>query len=593
MRKAKDIIREQGFLLFDGAMGTYYASLPERDVNGPEQSVMNDPALIKRIHTEYLSAGADAIKTNTFALGRAYAEDTPFTDELLMENANAALEAAAPYDAVVFADLGPIPGDDDAVYSIFRHQAEIFLTLGIEHFLLETLPSPAGVTKFAAWLKQICPDAFLIVSFAAGPDGFTNEGHFGKSLLEAASADKNIDAAGFNCFSGPQHLRERLHGLKETENFISVMPNAGYPSALGRRIVYGGNPDYFAGVMADMLRLGVKIIGGCCGTTPAHIAALRKAADAAGPLSGHFSPAGTGGETRDVRPNPVREIFESGRKLIAVEYDPPRNDDLSAYMEGARAIQNSGADVITIADSPMGVPRMDSTLVACKLKRELGIEAVPHVACRDRNLNAIKSLLLGLAAEELRTVLLVTGDPVPVEARETVKSVFNCNSRKLAAYVCSLGVESVAAPFYIMGALNVNAANFSSELSLALDKEKNGVSCFLTQPVLSQEAEENFILARKTLQGKLLAGLYPVVSFKNACFMNNEIAGIRVSGEIVERYRGLDRAEAEALAVEICLAEAASLAPYADGFYVMTPFNRTALSGRIASLLKEKYGNRA
>ena len=189
--------------------------------------------------------------------------------------------------------------------------------------------------------------------------------------------------------------------------------------------------------------------------------------------------------------------------------------------------------------------------------------------------------------EEVHNVLLVTGDPIPSQDRDAVKSVYNFNSRKLARYVSGLNGTVFRTPFRIFGALNVNAANFGVQLRLALEKEDNGVSGFLTQPVLSQEALDNLKLARETLKGKILGGIYPVVSHKNACFLNNEIAGMAISPEIIALYEGKDREAAEELAVRISARIAQEITPYTDGLYLMTPFRRVALMLRILERLNQ------
>ena len=255
-------------------------------------------------------------------------------------------------------------------------------------------------------------------------------------------------------------------------------------------------------------------------------------------------------------------------------------------MDGVRTLRDCGADAITIADCPVGRPRADSSLLACKIKRELGVEPLPHLTCRDRNLNATKALLLGLSMEGVHNVLLVTGDPIPTAERGEVKSVFNFNSRKLAQYVSTLNSEVLTTPFRIFGALNLNAVNFDRQLALAQEKEDCGVTGFLTQPVLSQEALDNLRKARDVLKGKILGGIFPVVSHRNACFLNNEISGMHVSDQIVRLYEGLSREEAEELAVRISAEAAKAIAPFADGYYLMTPFRRVELMARILKEIK-------
>ncbi len=207
---------------------------------------------------------------------------------------------------------------------------------------------------------------------------------------------------------------------------------------------------------------------------------------------------------------------------------------------------------------------------------------------RDRNLNATKALLLGLCAEDVHNVLAVTGDPIPSGSRDEVKSVYNFNSRMLAKFISNLGEASLPTPFHIFGALNVNARNFRVQLDLAREKARNGVCGFLTQPVLTREAMENLKLARRTLDARILGGIIPVVSYRNAVYMNNEVSGITVDEAVTARYEGLDRAAGEELATEISVAVARETAPYVDGYYMITPFGRTGLVRRILEEMRSE-----
>lgn len=574
-------------LLFDGAMGTYYASLPGRGETRCEQANLDHPEEILAIHRAYLDAGCRAIKTNTFDLSAYLAGGREaLAAQLIEAGCRLAQEAAKPYEAYVFADIGPAPqGQSLSAAELYCRQADLFLAQGITHFLVETLPSDEGLSELAHHLKKRCPDAFLIVSFAVGFDGVTRDGRRGRDLFRHMAALCDVDAVGFNCISGPHHLLEFIRGLDLGGTMLSVMPNAGYPTVLGRRVVYHGQPAYFASQMAQIAQSGATIVGGCCGTTPDHIA--RTAEALASPLPRSFpARAAAPAERAAPKSNTLWEKLESGQRVIAVEFDPPVDDDAEFFFKGARSLRDAGADAVTIADCPIGRPRADSSLLACKVKRELGIEPLPHMTCRDRNLNATKALLLGLSIEGIHNVLLVTGDPIPSENRDEVKTVFNFHSRKLASYVRDLNEHTLTTPFRTFGALNLNARNFATQLKIAQEKEACGISGFLTQPVLSKEALDNLILARETLHGKILGGIFPVVSYRNACFLNNEIAGMRVCDEIIALYEGKEREEAENLAVTISTRIAQEIAPYSDGIYLMTPFKRISLMVRIMEHLK-------
>lgn len=577
-------------LLFDGGMGTYYKAAPGADC---EMANLTDPEGVKKVHAEYLAAGAQAIKTNTFGLPRMAAAQMPGWEELAEAGWKLACDAAAEKDAAVFADLGPAPDTEAApAGSAYGLVAQQFAALGAKNFLFETLSSDVGIVEAVKALRVAVPDTFVMVSFAVLPDGYTREGLLFRDLLRRMEQSGVVDAVGLNCVSAPGAMKKLVQGLGETLLPLSVMPNAGYPVVTRARVLYQGKPAYFAREMGQIAAAGVRILGGCCGTTPAHIAALRAELDAL-PQRTEAAPAAklsTGTAPAVEKDDSFLRKLKAGEKVIAIELDSPRVADLSGYLDGARRLQAAGADLLTIADCPIAQARMDSSLVACRVHRELGMCALPHMTCRDRNLNATKALLLGLYAEGVREVLAITGDPIPTAERDEVKNVYQFNSRKLAQYIVSLAGEGREMPsaMTVLGALNLNARNFEVELRRAVEKLENGMSGFLTQPVLSAQAVENLRKARQTLgeRAKILAGIMPVVSQRNAIFMENEINGIHVEEDIIQRFAGLDREQGEALGLEVSMQMAREALPYADGFYLMTPFNRVALMERLIARLK-------
>ena len=577
-------------LLFDGGMGTYYKAKPGTEC---EQGNLLDPAGVRKVHREYLAAGAEAIKTNTFGLPRMAAARQPDWQALARAGWKLAAEAAVETGAAVFADLGPAPDTEAApAGSIYTAVARCFVEQGAKNFLFETLSSDAGVLEAVQAVKAQVPDAFVLVSFAVLPDGYTREGMYSKDLVRRMTESGIVDAVGFNCVSAPGAMRTLVQQLGSTALPLSVMPNAGYPVVTRTQVKYQGKPEYFAKELARIAAEGVRILGGCCGTTPAHIAALRAALDSlpavekAAPAVQVYTPEAPTVEKDDAF---LRKL-NAGKKVIAIELDSPKDADLTNYLAGAKRLQAAGADLLTIADCPIARARMDSSLVACRVHRELGLCTLPHMTCRDRNLNATKALLLGLYAEGVREVLAITGDPIPTAERDEVKNVYQFNSRKLAQYIVSLAGEGreMPSPMTVFGALNLNARNFEVELRRAGEKLENGMSGFLTQPVLSEQAVENLRRTRETLgeRAKILAGIMPVVSQRNAIFMENEVNGIHVAEDIIEAFAGLDREQGEALGLEISLKMAREALPYADGFYLMTPFNRVALMERLIARLK-------
>ena len=579
-------------LLFDGAMGTYYRAAPGVEC---EQANLTDPAGVLAVHREYLAAGADAVKTNTFSLPRLAAAHAPGWEQLAQAGWQLAVQAAEETGAAVFADLGPAP-DTEAVPAgqVYTAVAKQFAALGARNFLFETLSSDAGLLDAVGAIKAEVPDAFVLVSFAVLPDGYTREGMYCKDLARRMQESGIVDAVGLNCVSAPGAMRTLAKQLGGTLP-LSVMPNAGYPVVTRTQVKYQGRPEYFARELGRLAAEGtVQILGGCCGTTPAHIAALRTELDRL-PVVEKTAPAeefSTVKEQTVENEDAFLRKLNAGEKVIAIELDSPRNADLTGYLEGAKKLQAAGADLLTIADCPIAQARMDSSLVACRVHRELGLCTLPHMTCRDRNLNATKALLLGLYAEGVREVLAITGDPIPTAERDEVKNVYQFNSRKLAQYIVSLAGEGreMPGPMTVFGALNLNARNFDVELRRAKEKLENGMSGFLTQPVLSAQAVENLKKSRETLgaDAKILAGIMPVVSQRNAIFMENEINGIHVEDWIIEKFAGLDRAQGEELGLAISLEMAKAALPYADGFYLMTPFNRVALMERLIGRLKQE-----
>lgn len=572
----------QGVLLFDGATGTALCA-QSGEGEAVERLCLTQPQRVLALHRAYLAAGCKAIKTNTFAAHVSLACENEDDQKRLIRAAyDLARRAGDAYDAAVFADIGPAPTDTDSAAACYIAMAEQYLNVGATCFLFETMQSGEGLAEAAAYIKASCPDAWIMVSFAADADGFTRAGEQASALALQMSACGAVDAIGLNCICGAYHIRQLLSALDVGDKLMSAMPNAGYPHVEEGRTYYDSAPAYYAQQVMECVKAGARIVGGCCGTTPEHIRQIARL------LGTPMPPRVRMGDEKAAQPpekgcrSRILRRLEQGRRITLVELDPPRSADIGGFMEGARQLEQAGADAITIADCPIGRARMDSSLLACKLSRELGIEALPHMTCRDRNVNATKALLLGLSMENVHNVLVVTGDPIPTGDRGSVKSVYQFNSRVLAKFIRGLGESGEAEPFFVCGGLNINAVRFDLELERAKEKMDCGVSAFLTQPVLSEQAALHLERARDELRGaKLIGGLFPVVSEKNARFLQSEVHGITVDEAVVRAYAGLDRAQGEDMAVRLCREAASRISPFVDGYYVMTPFQRVELVCRV------------
>ena len=572
----------QGVLLFDGATGTALCA-QSGEGEAVERLCLTQPQRVLALHRAYLAAGCKAIKTNTFAAHVSLACENKDDQKTLIRAAyDLARRAGDAYDAAVFADIGPAPTDADSAAACYIAMAEQYLNVGATCFLFETMQSGEGLAEAAAYIKASCPDAWIMVSFAADADGFTRAGEQASALALQMSACGAVDAIGLNCICGAYHIRQLLSTLDVGDKWMSAMPNAGYPHVEEGRTYYDSAPAYYTQQVMECVKAGARIVGGCCGTTPEHIRQIARL------LGMPMPPRVRMGDEKAAQPpekgcrSRILRRLEQGRRITLVELDPPRSADIGGFMEGARQLEQAGADAITIADCPIGRARMDSSLLACKLSRELGIEALPHMTCRDRNVNATKALLLGLSMENVHNVLAVTGDPIPTGDRGSVKSVYQFNSRVLAKFIRGLGESGEAEPFFVCGGLNINAVRFDSELDRAKEKMDCGVSAFLTQPVLSEQAALHLERARDELRGaKLIGGLFPVVSEKNARFLQSEVHGITVDEAVVRAYAGLDRAQGEDMAVRLCREAASRISPFVDGYYMMTPFQRVELVCRV------------
>lgn len=589
-------------MLFDGAMGTYLLEkYQDEGMTLCEQMNVVNSELVEEIHREYIRAGANAVKTNTFSANREYFPKKKELEQVIRAGYEAAKKAIMQEgkETFLFADIGPAEAEEKDAFLIYREVVDIFLGCGAQNFIFETLGQAEGIEKIAAYIKEKVPEGFVAVSFAISPEGYTRGGFLGKKLIRQMEEAVAVDALGFNCISGPKHLLEITKRMVEQglKKYLCVMPNAGYPTMVGNRMYYGKTREYFGKSIVEMIAHGAAIVGGCCGTTPKEIKAVRMLLDSGEVPYGFqkdrkIQDVKEGVSEKDYsgkenEKNAFAQKLFRGEKVVVIELDPPAEAEYDFFMEGAVRYQKAGVDAIDIADCPIAKARIDSSILACKLARELAMTAIPHMTCRDRNMNATKALLLGLNMEGVNNVLTVTGDPVPSTMRGQIKTVFSYNSAVLARHIQSLNQEVFSEnPFMVSGALNINAVNFDSQIRHAQKKIENGVSVLFTQPVLSERGFENLKRAKKELPVKILGGIMPVVSYRNANFMNNEMGGMDLEERLIALYQEKTREEGEELAYRISTAVIDAIEPYVDGYYLITPFKRVDLMLRIIKYAK-------
>ena len=584
-------------------MGTWYDRLTGYKGNLAERANLENPQQIRDIHRAYIEAGAQLIRTNTFAVNSMFfsADEIEEVLKAAWENASQAVSDSGK-DVWIAADMGPIDADetksDGDVEQEYIQLSDYFLRLGAKVFVFETLSDFRYVKRAGSYIKEKCPDAFVVMQFSFNRNGYTRSGMSVRAILSEAASMADMDAVGFNCGVGPLHLYELLKNQSFPEGkYMTVLPNAGYPTELRGRTLYSENVPYYVEMMGRIANLGFDIIGGCCGTTPEHIRGLHHL------LVNNVKPpkklmpavystdrqSGCGQEAAEEKTELIQKL-ERGEKIFVVELDPPFDANDTKLMDGASLLRDIGVDMITLADSPLARPRADSIASAIKMRYTRQMEAMPHISCRDKNVIAHRAQLLGMHMNGLRHALIVTGDPIARGDRESIKSVFNFNSIKLMKYVQTMNQEVFGnRPIYYGGALNHNngsADNIAARMRLKMEA---GAQWFLTQPIYGQDDIDRLRELKEKSGGRIIAGIMPLVSRKNALFIKNEMPGIHVPEHVLKQYEeGMSREAYEDVAAAISVDLMKRLEDVCDGYYMMTPFNRAALIKRIILQAKKE-----
>lgn len=578
-------------LIADGSFGTYY-SQKYKTVDIPEYANITASQRISEIHTEYINSGAKLIRTNTFA-SNTYSLDCSI--EQVKENIKAAYKIAkeaveqSGKEIFIAGNIGPVPAvfqpDFEAVEEEYYQIAKTFIDEGADILCFETFTQSEHIMPAIKRIKEEC-NPFIIVQFCVNQYGYSEAGESAERLVSETAFSKCVDAVGLNCGVGPAHMQQILSRINLNNNcFVTAMPNAGYPLLVRNRVKYADNPIYFASKVNDIALLGADIIGGCCGTTPDYIREVAKTVD----LTPTVKSDETSANNENEKPVIKKSFFRNAdgtikdKKLIAVELAPPFGADDKKLLEAAHMLKGLGVDVLTFPDSPSGRTRIDSVLMAQKVKNVTGFEVMPHICCRDKNAIAMRSTFLGASINDINNFLIITGDPIPVMARQVVKSVFNFDSVGLMRIADEMNSEALKdSPLTYGGAINQSRRRIESEIKRVQKKMEAGAEFFLTQPVFTAEDAERLRRVKEETGARILCGIMPLVSRKNALFMKNEISGVNVTDEVIERYpENADREDGENVGVELAKEMIAATRDFADGYYFSFPFNRTYLLKRI------------
>lgn len=586
IQKIQDYLNHH-YLLCDGAFGTYYAARYQTE-EMPELANVAHPDRVRAIHREYIEAGAGLIRTNTFACNTALLHKSFHRVE---ENISAAItlarESAQDQAVYIAGDIGPIPLNMDKSPEDIRQEylqiAEIFLQNGIDILHFETFPD----TELLLPALEKCHDAgvFVSLSFCVNQYGYSLAGLSARHLLADAAA-LPVDALGLNCGVGPGHMLKLLQDVPFPDGkYMLALANAGYPIMTRNRLEYGNTPSYFADRLRDAAQMGIDILGGCCGTTPEFI---RQTAQQLAQFHGKQIKPTAKDSGSSKAPASKGFLYDASgaprkKKLIAVELAPPFDADDHKLLESAHALIGSDVDVLTFPDSPSGRTRVDSVLMADKVHKETGLTVMPHICCRDKNAVAIRSLLMGAKINDIHNLLIITGDPLPTMVRQTVKAVFNFDAVGLMKIAQEMNEDTLQDnPFCYGGAINQGRHNLNVEIARVRKKMDTGASFFLTQPIFSEEDVQRIRQIKTETGACILCGIMPLISRKNALFMQNEISGVNIPEEILNRYpEHCSREEGEAVGISIAKDIIHLTEDFADGYYFSFPFNRTYLLRKI------------
>lgn len=576
MATLRDLLADGEAHILDGAMGTLLHHRGATTATCFDELAARRPEMVRAVHDAYVAAGAEAIETNTFGANPFKLADWGLAAETEALNAAAARVArsAAGERVVVLGAIGPLgvrlePFGDLAVeeaVAAFGRQVAGLLEGGVDGFVLETF---ADLPELLAALRAVRErsDLAVVAQMTIGPDGQTAFGtapeRFGPAL-EAAGAD----AVGINCSTGPQVVLEAIERLRAVVSVpLSAQPNAGLPRDLGDRKLYVASPEYVGEHARRMVEAGARLVGGCCGTTPEHIAAIRSFVRST-PAARHGVRAAP--VVREVLPPtaledvPLAERSRFGARLAvgqfvtSVELVPPKGPDPAALLEQARALAAAGVDAINIPDGPRAQSRMSALLAGLLLQREVGIEAIPHYACRDRNLLGMLSDLLGAAASGLRNLLIVTGDPPKMGPYPDATAVFDIDAIGLTNLVSRLnrgldpGGNALGSQTRFVHGVGVNPAapDLERELARYRWKVEAGATFAMTQPVFDVEQLDRGLDRLGGFGIPVIAGVWPLLSLRNAEFLANEVPGVVIPDRLLERMRVAARGGREAALAE-------------------------------------------
>jgi methionine synthase / methylenetetrahydrofolate reductase(NADPH) len=561
---------KQSPVLCDGAMGTLLYAKGIFINRCYDELNLSQPELIRAVHHDYLQAGAEIIETNTFGgnsfrLARHSLADR--VHDINVAGAQVAREAAKSFDVWVAGSIGPLgvrieplgKTSFEEARTAFREQAAALVEGGVDLFMLETFGYLEELHQAVLACREVDPKIPIIAQVTIDEDGNCLDGSDSESFA-ARLSEWNVDVLGINCSVGPVAMLDAIERVRAVTSLpLAAQPNAGMPRSVEGRNIYLCSPEYMASYTRKFVAAGVQLIGGCCGTTPDHIRAMKSALrvrEARGKTA--ISEAIHSGVAAKVPASiPMAERSRLGAKLAAgefvtmVEIVPPKGIDIRKEIEGAKFVKSVGVDAINIPDSPRASARMSNQALSLLMQQQVGIEAILHYTCRDRNVLGIQSDLLGAAATGIRNLICITGDPPKMGNYPDATAVFDVDAIGLVNIVHNLnrGLDLGGNPigpgtsFVIGVGANPGLPNLDEEIRRFEFKVQAGAEYVVTQPVFDLGLLENFLKRIEHCRIPVVAGIWPLVSARNAEFMKNELR-VSVPDEVLNRMTRASTPEA-------------------------------------------------
>ncbi len=595
-------VLSESIIVGDGAMGTMLYSRGIPFSHCFEELNISRPALVQEILRDYVAAGARAIETNTFTanahkLARFDLQD--HVEEINVRGVEIA-RAVAGDRAFVLASVGPVrTGEtdditDEAIRQVVIEQVSALDSARPDAIILETF-ARAGELELALQAAMTVTRLPIIAQLTVDEEGYTRDG---QHIVPAFKRLKKIGAhvVGINCAKGPAGILRALEQVPLDEGLLlSAYPNAGLPAYVDGRYIYLSTPEYFADSALRLRDQGVRLIGGCCGTTPEHIRAMARALEGLKPVTSkttikHRLRVAPVQPRRETRPK-LLEIVKQ-RPTFIVELDPPRDLDYEKIIQGAQALKECGADAITMADSSLGVTRMSNLALGHLVQERTGLLPVLHLSCRDRNLIGTQAELMGMYALGIQYVLAITGDPAKFGDQPGATSVYDLNSFNLVRMIKQMnrGISFAgramgqATNFVVGVAFNPNVSRIETQIRRLRKKVEMGADFVMTQPIYRPHQVKQLARVAKEFDIPFFVGIMPLVSSRNAEFLHNEVPGIEIPKTVRERMARYEGERAREEGVKIAHEMLQEVLAHFNGIYLITPFKRYEMCVRLIEL---------